>query len=574
MMNSKTNHQRNTSHKPEKILLALLPYWDPMIPPNGIATLKSFLRKNGYPVKTIDLVVEKESLDFYNGYYDILRKCIPENKWGNFNNVGHDLLQNHLMAHLKYQDEMQYIELVKTLVYHSFYVYVDISMITRLNSMVDNFYSYLKRYFLGLLAREKPGVVGVTAYKCTLPASMFVLKLTKEKYPHIKTLLGGGIFSDSHAVGSPNFEALLKETSPYIDKFIVGQGELLFLKYLQGKLPGSQRIYTRNDINGEILDFSSMDIPDFSDFNIMNYPYLPATASSSCPFQCSFCNSKKYWGKFRIKEVTQTAAEMIKLYRRYGHQLFFMTDALLNPVITNLSTALIESGVSLYYDTYFRVDNESGNIENTMYWRRGGLFRVRLGTESGSQHVLDRMGKNITPQQIKAAVSALAYAGVKTTTYWVIGHPGETEEDFQTTLDLIEDLKNDTFQAECNPFLYHYAGQSHQDQWAANRIPLYPPEVMNMLVFQSWTLDIEPSRKEAYHRMHRFEVHCRKLGIPNPYSLHEHYSADERWKKLHKNAAPSLLEFKNTRDYIDENKHIGQPVLARNNHKDSGDFGF
>jgi hypothetical protein len=464
--------------------------------------------------------------------------------------------------------------LVKILIYKSFYMKVDDSYILRLNLIVDNFYTNLKSHFLDWLAKEKPGVVGVTAYKCTLPASLFVLRLTREKHPHIKTLLGGGIFSDTHAVGSPNYEALLKETEHYLDKIIIGQGEILFLKYLRGELPELQRVYTRNDINGEILDFSSMDIPDFSDFNILNYPYLPATASSSCPFQCSFCNSKKYWGKYRIKTARQTAAEMIKLYKKYGHQLFFMTDALLNPVIGDLTNELIKADVSLYYDTYFRVDPASGDIENTMHWRRGGLFRVRLGTESGSQGVLDMMGKNITTTQIKAAVNALAYAGIKTTTYWVIGHPGETEADFQLTLDLIEELKNDIFQAECNPFLYHYSGQAHQDQWGKKRIPLYSEEAMKMLIFQSWTLNLEPSRQEAYYRMHRFEQHCKKLGIPNPYSLHEHYEADERWKKLHKNAAPALLEFKNSGHYINENKNIKRTSFARNTQQDGGDFGF
>ncbi|MCP4153641.1 MAG: VacJ family lipoprotein, partial [bacterium] len=49
----------------KKILLAILPYWDPMIPPTGIASLKTFLQKHGYTVKIVDYIVAEDSLDFY-----------------------------------------------------------------------------------------------------------------------------------------------------------------------------------------------------------------------------------------------------------------------------------------------------------------------------------------------------------------------------------------------------------------------------------------------------------------------------------------------------------------------------
>ena len=103
----------------KKILLAILPYWDPMIPPMGITCLKAFLQEHGFIVKTVDLIVKKESLDFYNNYFETLKKCIPEEKRGNFNNIGHDVLQSHMMAHWHYKDKNQYMELVKKLIHES-----------------------------------------------------------------------------------------------------------------------------------------------------------------------------------------------------------------------------------------------------------------------------------------------------------------------------------------------------------------------------------------------------------------------------------------------------------------------
>ena len=511
-----------------KILLTILPYWAPVLPPVGLARLKSFLQANGYEVKIVDLIVKNETLEFYYGYFDVLKKCVPEEKQGNFKNLGHDVLQNHMMAHMNYTDEKDYIELVKTLIYKTYYVNVDDSYAHDLNKIVAHYFEILEEYFLFLLDFEKPEVVGATVYKGTLPPSLFVLKLTRQKYPHIKTVIGGGAFADSHAIGSPNFEKLLEISKDYIDKIIIGEGELLFLKYLRGELPDSQRVYTREDTGGMTLDFNALLIPDLSDLNLRKYAYLPATASIGCPFQCSFCNDFKFWGKYRRRDAGKAVDEMVKLYEAIelnnvntGHQLFFFTDSLLNPSLSELADEIIKRNVSLYYDGYYKVDNASMDVENTFLWRKSGLYRVRLGVESGSPRVLKFMNKAITVEQIRKSVTAFALAGIKTTTYWVIGHPGETEDDFQMTLDLVEELKNDIYQSECNPFLYNFTGQNSSNQWQQKRMLLYPETARDMLVFDSWTLNINPLREVAYERMHRFVKHCRKLEIPNPYSFKE-----------------------------------------------------
>lgn len=570
-MNTNPSQTSRADGKP-KILLAILPYWDPMIPPMGIASLKGFLQKHGYSVHTEDLIVKQECLEFYDNYFQVLKKCVPPEKRGNFNNIGHDVLQNHMMAHQKYQDEALYRELVRILIHHSYYVDAADEHVRELNRIMEDFYRMLEACFIALLEREQPDVLGVTAFKCTLPASLFVLRLAKRVRPAIRTLMGGGTFNESHALDSPSFEALLAESRDYLDHIIIGQGELLFLEYLRGGLPAGRRVYTKADIDNRILQFHEMDIPDFSDLDLQKYPYLSATASASCLYQCSFCVATRVAGKYRMKDPRQTVREMVSLYEKYGHQLFFMTDSMLNPVASDLAREFIKIGISLYYDAYFRVDDASADIRNTLLWRRGGMYRVRLGTESGSLRVLEMMGKGITPDQIRAAISGLAYAGIKTTTYWVIGHPGETEEDFQATLDLIGELRNDIFQAECNPFLYHFSQQNSADAWAPHRRLLYPEEMSDMLVFRSWTLDVEPLREEAYRRMHRFENHCRRLGIPNPYSYNEHIAADERWRRLHKNAVPPLLDFMIKEKYINDTLQVRMDTYARPKRDAAEDF--
>ena len=69
-------------------------------------------------------------------------------------------------------------------------------------------------------------------------------------------------------------------------------------------------------------------------------------------------------------------------------------------------------------------------------------------------------------------------------------------------------------------------------------------------------------------------VHCRKLEIPNPYSVYDIYKADQRWKKLHENAVPAVVEFENSTGCINDNKNVKKPVLVENTPEDEGDFSF
>lgn len=286
----------------EKILLVLLPFWDPQIPPSGISCLKSFLQQHNFRVKSVDANTEAELNEIYYKYFDSLKESVPQDKMGNFYKIGHDVLRHQMMAFLNYEDREEYIKLIKLVIYNTFFVNAAENHIFKLDKIISEFYSRLETYFLYLLEKEKPSLLGISVYSGTLPASLFAFKLAKKKYPSLRTVMGGGIFADLLAVGSPNMDYFLEKTT-YIDHVIVGEGELLFLKLLQDKLNKSQKLYTSEDINKEILDLSSVDIPDFSDFHLRYYPSLFAYSSRSCPFQCRFCTETIQWGRYRKKNA-------------------------------------------------------------------------------------------------------------------------------------------------------------------------------------------------------------------------------------------------------------------------------
>ena len=557
----------------KKILLGLLPYWAPQIPPMGICCLKTFLEKHGYEVKIFDANVDKRFSELNGRYFELLERAIPESSRGNFFNVGQDMLRGHMMAHLNSKDRNDCLQLTEQLAYQNFFTCVSSHEIEALDVVLDEFYSSLDDSISELLHREKPDVFGLSVYRGNLPSSMAAFRLAKELYPSLTTVMGGAVFAGDLTPGTRSLDLFLEKT-PYIDKLLVGEGELLFLKFLQGGLQSGQRVYTIADIDYEMFDLEKADTPDFSDIDASYYPDLAAYTSRSCPFQCAFCAETVYWGKYRKKNPVCVADELVALRDQFDSSLFLLCDSLLNPVALTLSRELIARNESIYWDGYFRAEKEVADEDYAFLLRRGGFYRARLGIESGAPKVLEAMNKKVTVDQIKQAVTSLAAAGIKTTTYWVIGFPGETEEDFQQTLNLVEQLKDNIYEAWCSPFHYFSSGQVDSDKWQQYSRLLFSEKAIDTLILHDWELDYPPSRKESYQRMNRFVEHCRKLNIPNPYKMMEFHQADQRWAQLHRNAVPPLLSLKNNDFARGENLTIKKHKAAHSRLDLSPDFDF
>ena len=546
--------------KSENVLLLLLPVWDPLVPPLGIASLKSYLENYGsYRVNVYDANIESCFRDIYDRYFNALRDFVPENKRKLLYNMGHEVLKNHTMAFINRTTEplQVYTNLLGEIVFKTFYTCLSEEQLLHLESIVKQFISRIEEYVLNHVETLQPDVFGLSVYSGSLPASLHAFRTVKKKYPHILTIMGGAVFSNELKPGSPNHIRLLNET-PYIDKIIEGEGEILLLQLLNGDLGEEKKFYTKRDIKNLSVDLNQNPMPDFTDIDMDSYLTVSSSTGRSCPFECSFCSETIFWGRYTKRNADTIINEMQRLYKKYNKQLIFMCDSILNPVMDPLTEALQKIDEPLYFDGYFRIDKKSQDIQNTLKWRKGGYYRARMGVESGSEEVLALMHKKITIQQIKQAIINLATAGIKTTAMFVVGHPGETEENFQQTLKLIEELQDYLYEADCNPFQFYYSGQVDSAAWEAQfkKLSLYDEQYDDLIFSKTWTLDVFPVREIAYERANRFVEFVEKLGIQNPYKLEDIIKADERWAALHKNAVPSILQIQHGKISREEKNRV------------------
>ena len=527
----------------KRILLGLMPFWKSLIPPLSLACLKSYIQNEDYEIKTCNANIDNELIGFYTNYFSIFKDYMPPEKLGNIYNLGNDLLEHHLTLVFNGVKDEVLDESVKTIIYHNYYISASETLIKKLNILVYKYYNYIESYIDDLITEFNPDIIGLTIYRGTLASTLYVLRYVKRKCPEIKTIIGGPIFSQELVPDSPNFDAFIEEIS-FIDSLFIGEGEIMLKKYLNGQIPSSQKVICLRDVDDQLMNIDDVPLPSFNADTLGFYLYLPIYTSRGCPYKCSFCAETVNWVKYRKKKPNHIYHDMANLNQQYNKKLFLLADSLINPVVDGLADVLCDIDASYFYDGYLKIDRKIEDAKIVEKWAKSGFYRARLGIESGSQRVLDSMEKKINIAQIKTSLINLAEAGIKTSTYWIVGYPGETESDFLETLDLITEMKNYIYEAECNPFRYFYSGQVGSDDWGTQfkNTKMYSPEIQKKLLYQTWILETEPNREEIYNRVCRFEEHTRKNGVPNPYTLKDIFMADERWKSLHSKAVPNIFD--------------------------------
>jgi radical SAM superfamily enzyme YgiQ (UPF0313 family) len=515
----------------ERVLLIKPPYFTPWTPPLGIAILKTFLEQNGYPTKCHDYNIDPELWGMHHNYFSAIQTLEDVSVNDGYSKLWW-ILNTHMLAYVNNADATTCSRVLE-MVIPQYGIRHSQEVINALIPLVERFFQRLDD-LLNEIDLSDFTVVGTSTYTTSLAASLYILRKVKQENSRIKTVMGGGVFADDLALGSDNLATLVEEY-PYVDHVVLGEGEMLFLKLLEGDL-ADKRVISLSDLQGKSLEMKDVPIPNFSDLNLSDYYHLTIEGARSCPFQCSFCSETIQWGQYRKKPIKVFVDQVLELVEKHGNNAFFMGDSLMNPYIQDFARELIGRKAQVFYDGYLRADKPVTNRDRTKFWARSGLFRVRLGIESASARVLGTMDKMTTPKVISDVLKSLVSAGIRTTTYWIVGFPGETEEDFQETLDFIEEHHRYIYELEAHPYYYYPYGQvgSRLHQCRS----LYPEAVTNVTKFKVWEIiDVDPPREVRYERLRRLSKLASSLDLPNIYTMAERYQAEDRWHSLYPLAA-------------------------------------
>jgi magnesium-protoporphyrin IX monomethyl ester (oxidative) cyclase len=142
--------------------------------------------------------------------------------------------------------------------------------------------------------------------------------------------------------------------------------------------------------------------------------------------------------------------------------------------------------------------------------KKAGCFAVWFGVESGSQNVIDSMGKNITVVQTRKAFKWAKEVGLIIIANIVLGFPSETKESALKTVKFVEELNpNDVGYYIATPYpgtpMYDFV---KENGWL--KITDFDRYDTATPVFESPTLsmkDLAELREKAYQRFYIRPTH-------------------------------------------------------------------
>ena len=302
------------------------------------------------------------------------------------------------------------------------------------------------------LKEFKPDYLVVNIATPTLEHDLDAVKKAKEICPNIITIAKGAAFLTLA-------ERIIKEHNE-LDFGILGEAEDTLKEILEENQKSEilGLYYKENDevkFTGNrpfIEDLDSLPFParHLVDNNIYRRPdnnKVQATikVSRGCPFHCFFCLATPVSGsKVRRRSPENIVAEIKECVEKYNIKNFLFWSDIFNidkDWTMKLCQAIIDSGLKITWSANTRADTADLEMAEMMY--KSGCRLVSIGVESGSQYMLEKMGKKITLNDVRRTVKVFKKAKIRIYNYFVIGLPWETEETVEETIKFAIELNSD-----------------------------------------------------------------------------------------------------------------------------------
>jgi len=301
-------------------------------------------------------------------------------------------------------------------------------------------------------------VVGITAMTPTINHAMGIAHHLRLARPGLPVILGG-----AHATLLPQ-ETLA--AAPEIDYIVRGEGEATIIELLRAieghaspkDIPGityrdgGSIVSTPARDNG--VDITALPFPAYHLLAGYRYrphpphglarPFMAAVTSRGCPYRCAYCSKPVFGSRFRGQAPERVVDEIAYLQERFGvREIAFYDDVftLDKKRAHAIAAGILERGLRVRWTCESRVNLVDGELLRHM--KRAGCYAVAYGIESASPEILEILHKDITLEQVEAAVRVTREVGIQTVGYLMIGSPGETPDTIAATLDLARRLKLD-----------------------------------------------------------------------------------------------------------------------------------
>jgi len=198
-------------------------------------------------------------------------------------------------------------------------------------------------------------------------------------------------------------------------------------------------LFDPNPVNKPV-DYDSLPTPLYHNREKYIFDILPFRLKHGCIWgKCRFCSLAKGWNSgYQERSATKVIQELEEIINNYKPRMLVCRDNSIN------GKNLIEicSHLEDFKIPWSGLTRADLSLQEIKSLSRAGCGSIYFGLESGSDRVLNEINKGIDSKQISAFIKSLYEHNIMPAPSLVIGTPGETEDDFEKTIQFIKDHNN------------------------------------------------------------------------------------------------------------------------------------
>lgn len=165
-----------------------------------------------------------------------------------------------------------------------------------------------------------------------------------------------------------------------------------------------------------------------------------------CPYDCRWCSHAVFGKTHRRRRPGSVVDELEWILDRYGPDMIWFADDVFtihHGWLGEFAEEMSRRGVRIPFECISRADRLNAIAADRL--AELGCFRVWVGSESGSQRILDAMARGVTVEQVQAAVEVCRDRGIQTGMFLMWGYEGETVSDIEATIRHVREARPDSF---------------------------------------------------------------------------------------------------------------------------------
>ena len=165
-----------------------------------------------------------------------------------------------------------------------------------------------------------------------------------------------------------------------------------------------------------------------------------------CPYHCRWCSHSTYGKTHRRRSAAGVADEVEWILERYSpERLWFADDVFTihHGWVLDYAAEANRRGIQTPFECITRADRLNDKIADAL--AELGCFRCWIGSESGSQRILDAMERGVTTEQVQHAVELCRQRGIQTGMFLMWGYEGEQLTDIEATIAHVKTCDPDVY---------------------------------------------------------------------------------------------------------------------------------